>query len=187
MPDSDIHVVVSAFQNQDAAKSAFEDLKTKAKAGEIMLDDAALITKDDKGRIHHKETADWGQGKGAVAGAAVGAAIGLLTGPIGLVALAGAAMGAGATAPDKGFSDTRLRKIGHALAPGTAAVVAVTGEVNMVGLRQAMDATGGDTMVEKLGEDIAEQLAAGGDVSYSGVVGPDGIIMTQDGPEKADA
>jgi uncharacterized membrane protein len=186
MPDGDIHVMVSAFQSQEDAKSAFEDLKAKAKTGEIVLDDAALITKDEKGRIHHKETAEWSQGKGAAVGAAVGAALGLLTGPIGLVAVAGGAMGAGATAPDRGFSDVRMRKLGDGLAPGTAAVVAVTGGVDLVGLRNAMDETGGDTMVERMSDDIAAQLAAGGDVSYSGVVRPDGIVMTKDGPEKVE-
>ena len=186
MPDTDIHVMVSAFQDQDAAKAAFEDLKAKGEAGEIMLADAALITKDRHGRIHHKESAEWSQGKGAAVGAAIGAAVGLLAGPIGIVALMGGATGAAATAPDKGFSDVRLYKLGKGLEPDTAAVVAVTGDVNMVGLREAMDAAGGNTMVEQMSDEIADKLADGGDVSFSGVVGPDGVIMSEDGPQKVE-
>jgi uncharacterized membrane protein len=184
MPDTEVHVMVSAFQSQDSAKAAFEDLKAKGKSGEIMLDDAALITKDDLGRIHHKETADMSQGKGAAIGAGIGAAVGLLAGPIGLAAVMGGALGAAATAPDKGFSDIRLRKIGEDLPNGTAAVVALTGTINLAGVQEAMDAAGGDTMVEKLGEDLAEHLEAGADVSFSGVVRPDGVIMSEDGPQK---
>lgn len=48
--------------------------------------------RDQKNKLHIKETGDWGGGKGAVVGGPLGGAIGLLAGPVGLIDLAGAVM-----------------------------------------------------------------------------------------------
>ncbi len=59
-----------------------KELKQAKRDKLIGIDNAAVIRKDEKGKIHIKETADIGGGKGAAMGAATGAAIGIIAGPL---------------------------------------------------------------------------------------------------------
>ncbi len=79
-----VEVIVAAFQNEDGAKAALKELKQAKRQGLIKIDDAAVIRKDEKGKLHIKETADMSTGKGAGIGAVIGGVVGLLGGPVGV-------------------------------------------------------------------------------------------------------
>jgi uncharacterized membrane protein len=51
----------------------------------IRLLNAAVLTKDEKGKVSVGETQDVGTGRGAIFGAIVGGLVGLLGGPAGVI------------------------------------------------------------------------------------------------------
>ena len=92
MSEVPIQLIVAAFQDEKAADNALKELKSAQRQHLIDIQDAAVIRRDEKNKLHIKETADPGGGKGAAAGGAIGAVIGLIGGPAGVVV--GAAVGA---------------------------------------------------------------------------------------------
>lgn len=80
MSDVPVQVIVAAFQDEEAAKGVLKALKQARKEGLIKIENAAVLRKDEKGKLHIKETHDMGGGKGAALGGVGGAAIGLVAG-----------------------------------------------------------------------------------------------------------
>lgn len=178
MTDVPLQIIVAAFQEEDAADGALKALKEAKKEKLISIDNAAVIRKDEEGKLHIKETADMGGGKGAGIGALVGGAIGLLAGPLGVAS--GGALGAavgGITAKlyDGGFKDERLEQIGGSLEPGTSAIVAVIEHRWVADLERELAEEGANVMTTALAADIAEQLQKGGEVSYTAISGEEGV------------
>jgi uncharacterized membrane protein len=176
MSEVPVQLIIAAFRDEDAASQALKTLKQAKKDGLIRIKDAAVIRKDEKGKLRIKETADVGGGKGAAFGGVVGAAIGLVAGPLLVVPAAVGALIGGLTAKlvDTGFSDERLKQIGEALEPGSSAIIAVVEHKWVEEVRREMENAGADLMTEAIKTDIAEQLEAGHDVAYT-------AISTQEG------
>lgn len=177
MSEAPIELIVAAFQDEHGAEEALKELKAAKKEHLIKIDDAAVIRKDAKGKVHIKETADMGGGKGAAIGGVVGAAIGILTGGVGLV-LAGAGAlvgGLAAKLRDSGFDDNRLKTVGDSLKPGSSAIVAVIEHKWVQELEQELEEQGADVLTAAISADIAEQLAAGHDVAYSALSTEEGL------------
>jgi len=173
-----MQIIVAAFQEEEAADEALKNLKEAKKEKLISIDNAAVIRKDEKGKLHIKETADMGGGKGAGVGVLVGGAIGLIGGPLGVAV--GSALGAavgGVTAKlyDGGFKDDRLREIGNSLTPGTSAIVAVIEHRWVADLERDLAEEGANVMTAALADEIAEQLQKGGEVSFTAVSGAEGF------------
>lgn len=178
MTEVPLQIIVAAFQEEDAADQALSTLKEAKREKLISIDNAAVIKKDDDGKLHIKETADMGGGKGAGIGALVGGVIGLIAGPPGVVA--GGALGAavgGLTAKlyDGGFKDERLRQIGTSLEPGTSAIVAVIEHRWVADLERELAEVGADVATAALAADIADQLKKGGELSYTAVSSEEGF------------
>jgi hypothetical protein len=85
MSDVPIQLIVAAFNDEKTAKEALKALKKAQKEKLIKIENAAVLHKDAKGKLHIKETADMGGKKGATLGGVAGAAIGLIAGPALLV------------------------------------------------------------------------------------------------------
>ncbi len=192
MSDVPIQLIVAAFQDEDAAGDALKELKLARKEKLIDIQDAAVIRRDEKNRLHIKETADPGGGRGAAAGGTIGAIIGLIGGPAGVVVggAAGALVG-GMTAKviDSGIPDDRLRQIGEGLKPGTSAIVAIIEHRWVEEVQNQLAETGADVLTEAMRDDIAEQLAAGKDVAFSAVAA-EGVVAVKRvaaGEDEADA
>ena len=96
------------------------------KAGEVLLEDAAVIRQDAQGKVHYHETGT-DTGKGAGIGALVGGIVGVLGGPVGVAlgAGVGAAVGAAASG-DKGFRNESLGTVGVACSRNLSAIAAIT-------------------------------------------------------------
>ncbi len=178
MSEVPIQVVIAAFEDEKAADEALRELKEAKWAGLIGIQNAAVLRRDKKNKLHIKETGDWGGGKGAAAGAVLGGFIGLLAGPIGWLGLTGAVIGGlAAKLRDSGFSDERLKKLGEALKPGTSAIVAVIEHTWVAELENEMAEAGADVMVEELSADIAAQLEAGREVAYTALATSDAVAV----------
>ncbi len=178
MSEVPIQVVIAAFEDEKAADEALRELKEAKWAGLIGIQNAAVLRRDKKNKLHIKETGDWGGGKGAAAGAVLGGFIGILAGPIGWLGLTGAVIGGlAAKLRDSGFSDERLKKLGEALKPGTSAIVAVIEHTWVAELENEMAEAGADVMVEELSADIAAQLEAGREVAYTALSTSDAVAV----------
>jgi uncharacterized membrane protein len=205
MSEVPVQVVVAAFKDEKAADEALFDLKTAKWAGVIGIQNAAVLRRDQKNKLHIKETGDWGGGKGAAAGAVLGGFVGLLAGPVGWLGLTGAIIGGlAAKLRDSGFSDERLQTMGEALQPSTSAIVAVIEHKWVADLEKQMEEAGADVLTEEISADIAGQLEAGREVAYTALstqdafaakrtaVGEDhvdvsGFVLTEEGLVAAEA
>lgn len=182
MAEVPVQVIVAAFQDPNGASNALNQLKQAQKQGVIKIEDAATIVKDGEGKLHIKETADMGGGKGAVIGGVVGGVIGIIAGPGGVVAGAGIGAVVGGFAAklhDAGFPDERLREIGGALKPNTSAIVAVVDDAWVAEAERQMQEQGAKSVTAALSADIAKQLAEGKEVAYSAVATDDAVGVTR--------
>ncbi len=181
MSEAPVELIVAAFQDEDGAKQALKELKVAKKEHLIKIDNAAIIRKDKKGKLHIKETKDMGGGKGAVIGGVVGAAIGVITGGVGLAVVGAGALVGGLAAKlrDGGFKDERLKKVGEGLTPGTSAIVAVIEHKWVPELEEAMQEAGADVLTETISADIAAQLESGGQVAYSVLADEDSLTTSR--------
>ena len=205
MSDVPVQVVVAAFKDEKAADEALFELKTAKWAGVIGIQNAAVLRRDRKNKLHIKETGDWGGGKGAAVGAILGGFVGLLAGPVGWLGVTGAVIGGlAAKLRDSGFSDERLKTLGEALQPETSAIVAVIEHKWVADLEKQMEEAGADVFTESISAEIAGQLEAGREVAYTALstqdalavsktaVGEDhvdvsGFVLTEDGLVAAEA
>lgn len=171
MSNAPVQLVVAAFQEEEAADQALKELKAAQREKLIDIQDAAVIRRDENNKLHIKETADPGGGKGAAAGGAVGALIGLIGGPAGVVvgAAAGALVG-GVTAKvvDSGIPDYRLEQIGEGLTPGTSAIVGIIEMRWVEEVERQLAEAGADVLTEVIRNDIAQQLKAGKEAEAQG-------------------
>jgi uncharacterized membrane protein len=200
MSDVPVQVVIAAFNEEKAADEILRELKEAKWAGLIGIQNAAVLRRDEKNKLHIKETGDWGGGKGAAAGGAVGAVVGLLLGPGALVTGAAGALigGLAAKLRDSGFSDERLKTVGQSLKPGTSAIIAVIEHKWVAKLEREMEEAGADVFTEAIATDVAQQLEAGREVAYTALsttdafaagrvaVGEDeveggGLVITEEG------
>ena len=87
------------------------------------VEDAALVYKNDEGRVKIRQTTDVTAGKGAVRGALLGAVVGIFAGPVvGLAAAGGAGGGLIAALGDRGVDNKMMKLVGEELETGHAAV-----------------------------------------------------------------
>jgi len=181
MSDVPVQLIVAAFQDEKTAGEALKQLKAAKREGLIDIDNAAVLRKDEKGKLHIKETADMGGGKGAVLGGVAGAAIGLIAGPLLVVpATVGALVGGlAAKLRDSGFSDERLKTLGDGLKPGSSAIVAVVEHKWVAQVERAMAEAGADAVTAALSADIAAQLEAGHDTAFTAITSESGFAAAR--------
>ena len=123
-------IVYAQFETPYGAPEALKRLQGHEYAKLFEPENAAVIVKDDDGKVAFSETADSGGGKGMRKGAAVGGLLGLIFPPSLLAtALAGGALGGIASkARDAGFDDGDLRAIAGTLPNNSSVLVAVVGD-----------------------------------------------------------
>jgi len=172
-------LVVAAFKDEDSAKEALMELKQAQKEKLIKIENAAVLRKDERGKLHIKETRDMGGGKGAVLGGVGGAAIGLIAGPALVVPVAVGALlgGLAAKLRDSGFSNQRLEALGIGLQPGTSAIVAVVEHTWVAQIEEALAEAEADVITAEIQADIAQQLEAGHEVAYSAIASEEGLAL----------
>ena len=117
-------VIGIRLESCERAEWAVEALKTAVEQGRVTLEDIALVTKDDEGKVHIHETKDITTGKGAKRGTLVGALVGLAAPPLLGAALVGAGVGAlWGKFRDRGIDDDLMKQIGGMIDSGEAVVV----------------------------------------------------------------
>ncbi len=155
-----IEIVVGAFTDDDAASAALSVLQAARKDNKVEYSDAAVIKKDDAGKLDVKETDDPGAARGAAIGGVIGGVVGLLLGPLALAtAAAGAAFGGLVDKlHDAGLDDTKLKNMGAALKAGTGAVVVLTSEGNAQPIVQMLNDAGAAFVTDGLNQGTIDRL-----------------------------
>lgn len=177
MSDVPVQLIVAAFQDENGAEQALNQLKAAKKEHLIKIQNAAVIRKDAQGKLHINETKDMKGGKGAVIGGVVGAALAIMTGGASLAITGAGALIGGLSAKlrDSGFKDDRLKQLGASLKPSTSAIVAVIDHIWVAELERELQKAGADVLTEVIAADVAAQMEAGGDVAYTAIATSEGM------------
>jgi uncharacterized membrane protein len=123
-PDA-LFMYIGTYPSETAARADYQVVKDLHAGGVIGTYDAAVVTKDDAGKVHVNKDETTTR-HGAWGGAAVGAAVGILFPPAVLgSALVGAAIGGVGGHLWKGMSRSDVKEFGEIIDSGEAAVVIV--------------------------------------------------------------
>ncbi len=131
------------------------------KRGHLELEDAAVITKEDGGRLRIQETKDTRPGQGAASGGWLGMLAGFLLG--GGALLVGAALGAAAGGifaklHDIGIQDEEMQQLGEELAEGEAALLLLVEHAHLFHARAELRRFPGRLLHTTCDEDTAESI-----------------------------
>jgi uncharacterized membrane protein len=125
MADDPVFIYAAIYDTEDDARADYEVLKDLHAGAIVGTYDAALVTKDEDGKVHvHKHEKPTQHGSWT--GAGVGAVVGILFPPAILAsAVVGAAAGGVAGHLWRGMSRGDVKELGEALDEGDAALVVV--------------------------------------------------------------
>lgn len=115
-------LVVLTFDDTEQAGEAFESLKKMQHSGQLKIDDAAVIVKDESGKVHLKNQLDTGVKMGAIGGGLLGLLLASVFFPLaGLLigALGGALIG---KTLHMGVDQDFVKDVTESLQPGTSAL-----------------------------------------------------------------
>ncbi|HTU39084.1 MAG TPA: DUF1269 domain-containing protein [Acidimicrobiales bacterium] len=120
-----VFIYIGTYASEVDARSDYDVVKDLHAVGAVGTYDAAVITKDDHGKVHINKDETTTR-HGAWGGAAAGALIGILFPPsIIASAIVGAAVGGVSGHLWKGMSRTDVKEFGDAIDAGEAALVIV--------------------------------------------------------------
>jgi uncharacterized membrane protein len=161
----EMQIIVANFDSRDGAKEALKAVKHE----KVNRGDVAILSKNEKGKIRVKETADWGGGKGAVAGAVVGSFI-----PV-VGTLAGAVIGGvAAKLRDGGFPNDTLKEMAESLEADHSMFVMLTDADSVEAVEGVLSTAGGQLVSHPVSADLAVELDAAAEAGEAQVeVSPD--------------
>jgi len=120
-----VFIYIGTYPSEAAARDDYGVVKDLHAAGAVGTYDAAVVTKDDSGKVHVNKD-EMATRHGAWGGAAVGAVVGILFPPS---LIAGAAVGAAAGGIGghvwRGMSRSDVKELGDVIDDGQAALVIV--------------------------------------------------------------
>ena len=120
-----VFIYVGTYPSEAAARADYDVVKDLHAAGAVGTYDAAVVTKDDNGKVHENKD-EMATRHGAWGGAAVGALVGILFPPSIIVGAAvGAAVGGVSGHLWRGMSRADVKELGEIIDDGQAALVIV--------------------------------------------------------------
>jgi uncharacterized membrane protein len=152
------NLVVLTFEDPYQAGEAFEVLKKAQQSGNLAIDDAAVIVKDESGKVDVKNQLDKGVKMGAVGGSLLGLLLGGLFFPIaGLAigALGGALVG---KTFNMGVDQKFVKDVTETLKPGTSALFVIGSSSNPDAISAALRPFKGTIYQTTLSTEAVEAL-----------------------------
>ena len=139
MADQLTDVLVAGYPEIGTATKDFDALIELVKAKKVRIEAAILVTHDTDGEVTVQQTGDHLGRKGAAWGGGVGFLVGLAAPPLLAATVVGAAAGAIAGRLVKHKVETGIHdKIGQALPPGRAAVIAMFNDDERLAVERAL-------------------------------------------------
>jgi uncharacterized membrane protein len=119
------NLVVLTFEDTHQAGEAFEALKRARSSGALRIDDAAVIVKDESGKVDIKNTLDTGVKVGAVTGGALGLLLAGLFFPLAGLAVGALAGGLIGKTLNMGVDKKFVQDVTETLKPGSSALFVI--------------------------------------------------------------
>ena len=150
-------MLVVVFDDEPKAYEGAQALRELHSEGSVSVYSAAVIARDDEGRISIKDGGDGGP-IGTAIGMMTGALVGVFGGPPGVVlgTAAGSLVGAAADLYNAGFGIDFVDDVGATLEPGKVAVIAEIDENWVTPLDTRMEALGG-TVIRRYRMDVEDE------------------------------
>lgn len=158
----DLRLIASIYPDQEHANTILETLNKMHRASNITLVDAALVTKDEDGKVHIQETKEVTTAKGAKRGAIIAGVFGLIYPPSLIVSvLAGGGIGGlWGKMRDTGIKTGDMKEITENLQPGSVALIALAEPPSVPPIERAMEGWGGQMVQHGFSEEESAQLEA---------------------------
>lgn len=156
--DTASHLLAIAYADRQTAESVRLKLRALHLEDAIRLDDAVVVTRDERGKVKLHQSF-----KPPEAGAAGGALWGSLIGLLFLAPLLGALVGGAAGAAvgaltDVGVDDSFARQLGDQLEPGRAALLVLIRQSNPDEILAQIEQYGGHVLQTSLSDEAEERL-----------------------------
>jgi uncharacterized membrane protein len=144
--------------SEDRAKDVYKELEDLAEKGEVQIESATIVVKNEEGSVKLRRTSEWTAGKGAGRGALWGLLVGLiLGGPIAGL-LAGVGLGAILGGRKAGGIDRDfMKQLGERLIPGNAALFVLIPGDDEATIKQ-LEAYNAPLYTTPLTEDVEEAV-----------------------------
>src|SRR5258708_9253904 len=118
-------VLVATYPDEAAARDDYQVVKDAHAAGLVGSYDAAIVTRDARGKVHERKD-ETATRRGAWWGLAAGAAVGVIFPPSVLAAAAaGGVLGGGGRHPARGMAPAQGKELGDVIGPGQSRLGAV--------------------------------------------------------------
>jgi len=155
------NVVAVSFSEDANAYEALSRLKELDSKGEVGVQGAAVVVRDDDGKIAMKDQIGDDSAEGTVGGGLIGLLIGVLGGPLGVLVggATGVLVGSLFDEDDTDETESALADISKSIRVGTTGLLADVSEEDPVAIDAVMANLGG-TVLRRSAADVQAEVAA---------------------------
>src|SRR4029079_5285879 len=157
-----LNVVMINVTSRDDGLRVLDRVDAAKETGEINVEHAAMVYKNDKGKVKIQQTTDATAGKGAVKGGGLGLLVGIFAAPLVPAVAVGAGIGALiGKARDRGISDDLIKQAGQAIETYGAVVFVLADQGNSQAITTLIEqavAAGCKVEYQVLSEDAQDLL-----------------------------
>ena len=165
------YTLVLKYHQPDTAASVRATIHDLSKQGLVKLDDAAMVSRGEDGKLDVHNEIDRGVKWGALIGGGIGLLVAGIFAPVAglaLGALAGAGIGA---TTDMGLPKDYVKEVGEALEPGQSALFMIVKEGNADAVLAALR--------QHQGEVLQTTLPPGADANLRAAIDPDSMSAAE--------
>jgi uncharacterized membrane protein len=163
LEDSFTHenVLAVSFSEHASAYEALSRLKELDAKGEVSVRGAAVVVREEDGKVVTKEEIGDESWEGTVGGGLIGLLVGVLGGPVGVLigGATGVLVGSLFDEDDEDATDSALADISKSVIVGSPSLLADVKETSPVAIDAAMANLGG-TVLRRSGADVRAEIAA---------------------------
>jgi uncharacterized membrane protein len=158
--DKQVEIIAAVYPDREHAKVTLDMLHSMHSALTISLVDAAIVTKDEDGKVKIGETREVTTRKGAKRGMIVTGILGVIYPPslIASLALGGALGGLVGRIRDTGIKLPQLEDVAERLTPGKVALVVLVEADSTLKAQNALEGFEGTLVVQPLDDETVQQL-----------------------------
>jgi uncharacterized membrane protein len=150
-------LIVVSFDDMEQAQQVLDTLKKQLSQGTVKIDDAAVIVKDESGKVKVKNQADTGVKWGAFGGGVLGVLLAGIFFPLAGIAIGAAAGALIGKSLNLGVDKKFVQDVTESLKPGSSALF-VIGSGNPAVVRAAFEPYKGTLLQTTLDTEGVEQL-----------------------------